>query len=77
VIAINLGWLLGGAVVVEATFGYPGVARLVLNAIKRRDIPVMEAGLLFVVTAYIVVNFGTDLIYTMLDPRIRYDRGES
>lgn len=77
VIAINLGWLLGGAVVVEATFGYPGVARLVLNAIKHRDIPVMEAGLLFVVTAYIVVNFGTDLIYTLLDPRIRYDRGES
>jgi len=77
VIAINLGWLLGGAVVVEATFGYPGVARLVLNAIKHRDIPVMEAGLLFVVTAYIVVNFGTDLLYTLLDPRIRYDRGES
>ena len=77
VIAINLGWLLGGAVVVEATFGYPGVARLVLNAIKHRDIPVMEAGLLFVVTAYIVVNFGTDLIYTLLDPRIRYERGES
>ncbi len=76
VIAINLGWLLGGAVVVEATFGYPGVARLVLNAIKHRDIPVMEAGLLFVVIAYITVNFGTDILYTLLDPRIRYDRGE-
>ncbi|MFW6071184.1 MAG: ABC transporter permease, partial [Candidatus Bipolaricaulota bacterium] len=77
VVAINLGWLLGGAVVVEATFGYPGVARLILNAIQQRDIPVMEAGLLFVVTAYITVNFGTDLLYTLLDPRIRYDRGES
>ncbi|MBS3740111.1 ABC transporter permease [Candidatus Bipolaricaulota bacterium] len=76
VIAINLGWLLGGAVVVEATFGYPGVARLVLNAIKHRDIPVMEAGLLFVVIAYITVNFGTDVLYTLLDPRIRYSRGE-
>jgi peptide/nickel transport system permease protein len=76
VIAINLGWLLGGAVVVEATFGYPGVARLVLNAIKHRDIPVMEAGLLFVVIAYITVNFGTDILYTLLDPRIRYSRGE-
>src|SRR6056297_127159 len=72
VIAINLGWLLGGAVVVEATFSYPGVARLVLNAIKHRDVPVMEAGLLFVVAAYVTVNFGTDIIYTLLDPRIRY-----
>ncbi len=76
VIAINLGWLLGGAVVVEATFSYPGVARLVLNAIKHRDVPVMEAGLLFVVAAYVTVNFGTDIIYTLLDPRIRYSRGE-
>lgn len=77
VIAINLGWLLGGAVVVEATFGFPGVARLILNAIQHRDIPVMEAGLLFVVTAYVTVNFGTDILYTLLDPRIRYSRGES
>ncbi|MFP3952771.1 MAG: ABC transporter permease [Candidatus Acetothermia bacterium] len=77
VIAINLGWLLGGAVVVEETFGYPGVARLVLNAIQSRDIPVMEAGLLFVVTTYVAVNFGTDILYTLLDPRIRYSRGES
>lgn len=76
VIAINLGWLLGGAVVVEATFSYPGVARLVLNAIKHRDVPVMEAGLLFVVAAYVTVNFGTDILYTLLDPRIRYSRGE-
>lgn len=77
VIAINLGWLLGGAVVIEATFGYPGVARLVLNAIQHRDVPVMEAGLLFVVATYITVNFGTDILYTFLDPRIRYSRGES
>ena len=77
VIAINLGWLLGGTVVVEATFGFPGMGRLVLNAIQSRDIPLMEAGLLFVVIVYISVNFGTDILYSILDPRIRYERGET
>ena len=72
VIALNLGYLLGGAIVVEVTFGYPGMARLVLSAIKHRDIPVMEAALLFVVAAYLVINFGTDILYTILDPKLRY-----
>lgn len=76
VIAINLGWLLGGAVVVEVTFGYPGVGRLVLSAIKHRDVPVMEASLLFVVTAYIFINFGTDILYTLLNPKLRYGGAE-
>lgn len=72
VIAINLGWLLGGAVVVEATFSYPGVGRLILTAIEQRDIPIMEAGLLFVVGAYIFINLFTDLLYSFLNPRLRY-----
>lgn len=76
VIAINLGWLLGGAVVVEATFSYPGVARLILTAIKQRDIPIMEAGLLFVVAAYIFVNLFTDLLYSLINPKLRYGEGE-
>ncbi len=76
VIAINLGWLLGGAVVVEATFSYPGVARLILTAIKQRDIPIMEAGLLFVVAAYIFVNLFTDLLYSFINPKLRYGEGE-
>ncbi|MBS3765032.1 ABC transporter permease [Candidatus Bipolaricaulota bacterium] len=72
VIAINLGWLLGGAVVVEATFSYPGVGRLILTAIKQRDVPIMEAGLLFVVGSYIFINLFTDLLYSFLNPRLRY-----
>ncbi len=70
---IQVGYLLGGAVVVEQIFGMPGIGWLILNGIYQRDYPVVQAGVLFVAVAFVVVNLLVDLIYAYLDPRIRYD----
>ncbi len=69
---IQVGYLLGGAVVVEQIFGMPGIGWMILNGIYQRDYPVVQAGVLFVAVAFVLVNLGVDLIYAYLDPRIRY-----
>lgn len=69
----RLGYLLGGAAVVEIVFGWPGVGRLLLSSIEARDLPILF-GLFFIVGLSVVLaNLLTDLAYTRLDPRIRYD----
>jgi peptide/nickel transport system permease protein len=70
---IQVGYLLGGAVVVEQIFGMPGIGWLILNGIYQRDYPVVQAGVLFVAVAFVAVNLLVDLVYAYLDPRIRYD----
>jgi len=70
---IQVGYLLGGAVVVEQIFGMPGIGWLILNGIYQRDYPVVQAGVLFVAVAFVIVNLLVDLVYAYLDPRIRYD----
>ena len=70
---IQVGYLLGGAVVIEQIFGMPGIGWLILNGIYQRDYPVVQAGVLFVAVVFVVVNLLVDLIYAYLDPRIRYD----
>jgi peptide/nickel transport system permease protein len=70
---IQVGYLLGGAVVIEQIFGMPGIGWLILNGIYQRDYPVVQAGVLFVALAFVMVNLLVDLIYAYLDPRIRYD----
>jgi peptide/nickel transport system permease protein len=69
---IQVGYLLGGAVVIEQIFGMPGIGWMILNGIYQRDYPVVQAGVLFVAVAFVLVNLGVDLIYAYLDPRIRY-----
>lgn len=71
-IAFNVGWLIGGLVVVENVFGYPGVGRLLLLAIGSRDVPLVEALVLLVGFAYAGSNFLADIAYAYLNPRIRY-----
>jgi peptide/nickel transport system permease protein len=73
VIGIGFGELLGGAVVIESAFAMPGVGRMVLDAVKRRDYPVIQGGLLVVTVTYLTVNLLVDLLYAWIDPRIRYD----
>lgn len=68
---INLGVLLGGTVVTEIVFSWPGVGRLIVQAVSQRDYPVVQAGLLVVSTIFIVVNLLVDLLYAVLDPRVR------
>ena len=72
VIAFNFGWMLGGVVVVEQIFNYPGVGSLVLFAIEQRDLPLLQACMFFVAGAYCVANLTADVLYAVLNPRIRY-----
>ena len=74
VIGVSVGILLGGQVVVESVFSLPGVGRLIVGAILRRDYPVIQGGLLLTATIFVVVNLIVDLLYAWFDPRIRYDR---
>jgi peptide/nickel transport system permease protein len=71
VLGIIAGSLLGGAVVVEQVFSLPGVGRLIIGAIMRRDFPVIQGGLLFLACIYVVINLVVDLLYAAVDPRVR------
>ncbi|HYW83181.1 MAG TPA: ABC transporter permease, partial [Spirochaetia bacterium] len=72
VIAIGIGWLIGGLIVTESLFSYPGLGRLLLFAIQRRDIPLLQAITLLLVIVFSVSNLVADLLYAVLNPRIRY-----
>ncbi len=75
VLGIQFGRLLGGAIVVESVFAWPGVGRLVLQSIGNRDYTTVQGVLLLLVLSFVVVNLLTDLTYGLLDPRIRLSRG--
>ncbi|MFI5269165.1 MAG: ABC transporter permease subunit, partial [Chloroflexota bacterium] len=67
-----LGTLLGGSVVVENVFAWPGVGRVLVTAIQQRDIPVVEAAVFLIATIYVLLNLVVDLLYSAIDPRVRY-----
>jgi ABC-type dipeptide/oligopeptide/nickel transport system permease component len=69
----ELANLANGAVVVEVIFGWPGIGQLAITAIERRDFPVIQADVLVVATAVVVINLVVDVMYAWLDPRIRYE----
>lgn len=71
IIAISVGWLIGGLVVTESVFGYPGLGRLLLFSIQRRDLPMIQAITMLVVLVYSLANLAADLLYAYLNPRIR------
>lgn len=72
VMAMNVGWLIGGLVVVENVFSYPGVGRLLLDAVSYRDVPVLQAVTLASALIFSLASLVADLLYAQLDPRIRY-----
>jgi peptide/nickel transport system permease protein len=72
VIGIQLGYLLGGAVIIEAIFAVPGVGRYALDSINMRDYPVVQGTVLFVTMIFVLINLVVDVLYAYLDPRIRY-----
>ncbi len=74
VIGVMTGVLLGGAVVIESVFSLPGVGRLIIGAIQRRDFPIIQGGLLITAATFVFVNIAVDVLYGWLDPRVRYDR---
>lgn len=69
---MQLAWTLGGSVVVEMVFAWPGLGRLALDAIQRRDYPLVQGSILFVALTFVLVNLVVDLIYAWVDPRIKY-----
>jgi len=73
VAGFNTGYLLGGAIVIEEVFALPGMGRLALYAIYQRDYPVIQGIVLVIATLFVLVNLVTDLIYALVDPRIRLD----
>ncbi|NML84633.1 ABC transporter permease [Polaromonas sp.] len=72
VIGLTIALMIGGAVVTETVFGLPGVGNLVVSAVLRRDYPVIQGALLVVAMIYVVINFLTDLLYRVVDPRVNY-----
>ena len=71
VLAIDAGLLIGGIVVVETVFAYPGLGRLLVYAIERHDLPLLQVGMMVVTAIYALANFVAELLYAVLNPRIR------
>src|SRR5215468_10590340 len=71
IVGIELGTLLGGSVITETIFAWPGVGRLSVQAIYNRDYPVVQAAVFLLATTFVLVNLVVDIVYTYLDPRIR------
>jgi ABC-type dipeptide/oligopeptide/nickel transport system permease component len=72
VIGLQIGTLLGGAVITESVFAWPGMGKLVVDAIFFRDFPVVQTILILSATVFVLINLVVDLLYTVIDPRIRY-----
>jgi ABC-type dipeptide/oligopeptide/nickel transport system permease component len=72
-VGLEVGALMGGAVIVETVFAWPGIGRLVIQAIQHRDFPLVQASVLFVASVIVAVSLAVDVLYLWLDPRIRYE----
>jgi peptide/nickel transport system permease protein len=68
---IQFGYLLGGAVVVEQIFSVPGIGRQILVAMQQKEYSVVQSSVLVVATTFVLINLGTDLLYRVIDPRVR------
>jgi len=73
VMGLQLGQLIAGSIILESVFALPGLGRLALGAITARDLPVVQGVTLFVASTIVLINFAVDLLYVVLDPRIRYE----
>ena len=75
-LALSLGSLLGGTAIVESIFMWDGVGKMAVDAITMRDYPVIQAYVVWMAVIYVVINLITDLVYRVLDPRIRLGEEE-
>ncbi|ANU18860.1 peptide ABC transporter permease [Planococcus plakortidis] len=73
IIGLQMGLLLGGAILTETIFGWPGIGRYIYEAIGFRDYPVIQSGILVVAFIFVMINLLVDLLYGLVDPRIKYD----
>ena len=72
VLGLEIGYLLAGAVYVETVFSWPGIGFMMVNAILTRDFPLVQGGVLLVAAVYVLINLATDLLYAVVDPRVRH-----
>jgi peptide/nickel transport system permease protein len=72
VVGLTAALLISGAIVTETVFGLPGVGNLVVSAVLRRDYPVIQGALLVIAALYVLINFAIDMLYLLIDPRVRY-----
>jgi peptide/nickel transport system permease protein len=72
IMSLQFGGLLAGSLITETIFSWPGIGRLTVQAIQTRDYPVVQGCVLLIATSYVLINFFTDLLYKLIDPRVRY-----
>jgi peptide/nickel transport system permease protein len=73
VLGLQVGYLLGGAILTETVFSWPGLGSMMVRAIQARDYPLVQGGVLLIATTFVLVNLTVDLLYAVFDPRIRYE----
>jgi ABC-type dipeptide/oligopeptide/nickel transport system permease component len=73
VLGLDVGYYLTGSILTETVFSWPGLGRYVVNAIARRDLPAIQGSVLFLSVVFVIVNLLTDIMYTVVDPRVRYE----
>jgi len=73
VIALDFGTLLGGAIITETVFAWPGVGNLVVKAIGQKDFPVVVGCVTMLAVVFVTINFAVDVLYGYLDPRVRHE----
>lgn len=73
IVGLRLGFLLGGSVIIEQVFAWPGIGTQVVTAIGNRDFPIVQAAVLLIALTFVLINLVVDLLYGLFDPRIRYD----
>ena len=74
IMSLQFGSLLAGSIITETVFSWPGIGRLTVQAIQTRDYPLVQGCVLVIAVSYLLVNFLTDIVYRIIDPRIRYDK---
>lgn len=72
IVGLEFGFILGGAVLVETVFSYPGIGRMLVSAISARDFPLVQGAVILIACTFVLINLLTDTLYAFLDPRIRY-----
>lgn len=71
-IGLQVGSMLGGTILIETVFAWPGLGRMLVNAILERDAPIVQSGVMLIAVAVLVLNLATDVVYGLLDPRVRF-----
>jgi len=74
VIGLQAGALLSGAIITETIFAWPGIGRLLIDAINARDYPLVQGAVVVIALSYVAINLATDLVYAVVDPRVRFSK---